>query len=378
MIEIVGAALYQWDTGRYVTTDIEADHIHFSNKGDSKAVIMDVANSQAKVPDYLLQTGKHLCVYVVRNGVTVESRVFSVTLRERPENYIYEEDQRNFVYELIADAQTATEAAKQAAKEATDVSDAIKEAAASGKFNGEKGEKGDPGEQGPKGDPGEKGEKGDPASEDDIKRIASDEVMSFIDDDDEDPERLWSSAKCREYIDTEVAALIDDASIDPDGTWSSEKISEAIREATGKQYELIEEIKINADTDEVKIDKDKDGNPLNLSAIRIKVKTAAASGSAQIIFILSSNVQSSMIYQQVASALSTGGAKATHFVARNDHGMIDCFAVNSDVDSTNYPRYRDGYIIKPWSNVVKIRLITYPTTVLIPKDTEIQVYGIRG
>ena len=158
MIRIVGTALYQWDTGRYVTTDIEADHIHFSNKGDSKAVIVDLVDSQATIPDYLLKTGKQLCVYVVRNRVTVESRVFSVTPRERPADYIYEEDQRNFVYELIADAQEATKAANQAAKEATDVSNAIKEDAASGKFKGEKGEKGEPGEQGPK------GEKGDPGT----------------------------------------------------------------------------------------------------------------------------------------------------------------------------------------------------------------------
>ena len=115
MVRIVGTALYQWDTGRYVTTDIEADHIHFSNKGDSKAVIMDLVDSQAKIPDYLLQTGKQLCVYVVRNGITVEKNIFFVNYRERPENYIYEEDQRNFVYELIASAEAATEAANQAA-----------------------------------------------------------------------------------------------------------------------------------------------------------------------------------------------------------------------------------------------------------------------
>lgn len=119
MIRIVGTALYQWDTGRFVTTDIDADHVHFSNKGDSKAVIMDIADLQAKIPDYLLQTGKQLCVYVVRNGITVESKVFSVNLRERPENYIYEEDQRNFVYALIEDAKAATEAANQAAGAAT-------------------------------------------------------------------------------------------------------------------------------------------------------------------------------------------------------------------------------------------------------------------
>lgn len=116
MVRISGDALYQWDTGRYVTvTDITADHVHFSNKGDSKAVIMEIADSQSKIPDYLLQTGKQLCVYVVSNGVTVESKIFSVTYRERPEKYVYEEDQRNFIYELIASAENATEAANQAA-----------------------------------------------------------------------------------------------------------------------------------------------------------------------------------------------------------------------------------------------------------------------
>lgn len=119
MIRIVDTALYQWDTGRYITTDIEADHVHFSNKGDSKAVIMELADSKAKIPDYLLQTGKQLCVYVVRNGITVESNVFSVNQRERPESYVYDEDQRNFVYALIASAKAATEAAKQAAGAAT-------------------------------------------------------------------------------------------------------------------------------------------------------------------------------------------------------------------------------------------------------------------
>ena len=116
MIGIIGTQLYQWDTGRSVRiTDIEADCVHFANKGDSKAVIMELADSQSKIPDYLLQTGKQLCVYVVKNGITVESRSFSVTARAKPENYVYEEDQRNFVYALIESAQEAIDAANQAA-----------------------------------------------------------------------------------------------------------------------------------------------------------------------------------------------------------------------------------------------------------------------
>ena len=119
MIRVIGTALYQWDTGRSVSiTDIEADKVHFANKGDSKAVIMDISNSQAKIPDYLLQTGKQLCVYVVKNGSTVETKTFSVSLRERPENYVYEDDQRNYIYELIQSAEVATEAATLATESA--------------------------------------------------------------------------------------------------------------------------------------------------------------------------------------------------------------------------------------------------------------------
>ncbi len=116
MIEIFGTELFQWDTGRSVkVTEIEADHVHFANKGDSKAVIMDIADSLAKIPDYLLQTGKQLCVYAVKNGVTVESKIIYVKNRERPESYVYEEDQRNYIYALITNAEEAIEGANQAA-----------------------------------------------------------------------------------------------------------------------------------------------------------------------------------------------------------------------------------------------------------------------
>ena len=125
MISIVGNALYQWDTGRFVTVDVDADHVHFANKGDSKAVVMKLADSQSEIPNYLLQTGKQLCVYAVNNGVTVETIVFPVISRERPVDYVYDEDQRNFIYELIESAEAATEAANQAAEAAKEYIDSI-------------------------------------------------------------------------------------------------------------------------------------------------------------------------------------------------------------------------------------------------------------
>ena len=134
MIQIVGPQLYQWDTGRFVSAnDTNSTHVHFANQGDSKAPIIELVDGQAKIPDYLLQTGKALCVYLVLDGVTQESKTFHVTKRERPENYVYEEDQRNFIYELITDAQTATETANQVAQD-------LREAKEQGEFNGPKGD----------------------------------------------------------------------------------------------------------------------------------------------------------------------------------------------------------------------------------------------
>ena len=110
MIEIDGTALHQWDVGRrVVVTGIEVEHVHFANQGDSKAVIMGAVDIHAQIPDFLLQSGKQLCVYAVKDGVTVESKTFYVKKRERPENYVYEDDQRNYIYELITNAEEAIE-----------------------------------------------------------------------------------------------------------------------------------------------------------------------------------------------------------------------------------------------------------------------------
>lgn len=108
MIEIIGAELNQWDVGRSVkVTDVGATHVHFANTGDSQAVIMDAAQAEVKIPDFLLQTGKQLCVYAVADGVTVERKTFPVRKRERPENYVYDDDHRNYIYDLIQDLENA-------------------------------------------------------------------------------------------------------------------------------------------------------------------------------------------------------------------------------------------------------------------------------
>lgn len=142
MIEIIGTKFYQWDTGRSVLVkDSEADHVHFANKGDSKAVIVEIADSQAKIPDYLFQTGKQLCAYAVKNGVTLESCIFYIAPRERPENYVYDEDQRNYIYELIRKAETAIEGASSAYEDAHIATEAANTAVASANIAVEKANK---------------------------------------------------------------------------------------------------------------------------------------------------------------------------------------------------------------------------------------------
>ena len=142
MIEIIGSELNQWDDKRSVkVTNSVATHVHLANQGDSVAVVIELADSQALIPNYLLCTGKQLCVYAVANDVTIERKTFSVRKRERPEEYVYDDDQRNYIRELITDAKTATEAANQSAQNANEAADKASQAAKSWVIMGEvKGE----------------------------------------------------------------------------------------------------------------------------------------------------------------------------------------------------------------------------------------------
>lgn len=130
MIHIVGPGLSQWDTGRSVTvTESGANEVHFANPGDTHAVIMELVDGGAKIPDYLFRTGKPLIAYAVQDGITLERKIFPVKKRPRPENYVYEDDQRNYIYKLIDDAQAAINAANQVAQD-------LLKAKENGEFNG--------------------------------------------------------------------------------------------------------------------------------------------------------------------------------------------------------------------------------------------------
>ena len=145
MIQLIGGLLYQWDVNREVEiTSSEATHVQFANVGDMQAPSIELVNGKAKIPAYLLQTGKQICVYAVKDYVTIEKLLCPVRKRERPAEYVYEDDQRNYIYELINSAEEATKAAN-------DVANELREAKENGEFNGPPGPQGEPGPAGPAG-----------------------------------------------------------------------------------------------------------------------------------------------------------------------------------------------------------------------------------
>ena len=117
MIQIVGKKLTQWDIDRYVKVTGDISHVHLANQGDSKAVVKEVVEGEVQIPCFLLQTGKTLLAYAVKDGRTLDCKAFAVRKREQPENYIYEDEPRNYIYTLIDDVNEAIDNANKAAEE---------------------------------------------------------------------------------------------------------------------------------------------------------------------------------------------------------------------------------------------------------------------
>ena len=144
-----------------------------------------------------------------------------------------------------------------------------------------------------------------------------------------------------------------------------------------KTYELIEEVTLAEAVSSFSRNKDTNGVVYDFSAIRIRILAPAAERTAQIIFSVHGKGSNSMIYHQQADGLSTS-VRATNFVARNDHGLVDYRSVSSGKDSIDALKFRDGYLFKSWKNVNGFSLGTYPSSVSIPAGTLIQIYAVRG
>lgn len=177
-----------------------------------------------------------------------------------------------------------------------------------------------------------------------------------------DPSSYWDTKFAeQEAINAELTAEVD-----------------ALQAEQNKQYELIEEVTLVEDVASFKRTADTNGVPYNLSALRIRVLAAAASTSAQIIFAAGyGNSTTNLMYHQQSNALQTS-ERATNFVLRNDHGFVDYYCITSSKSNIGTAQMRDGYINRVWGNIQRFSLSTYPSTVLIPAGTIIQIWGIKG
>lgn len=140
MIELVGGALNQWDTGRTVSYSGEAQKLEFCNKGDSLALAVDVSRG-AGIPDRFLQSGRDLFVFAVKvdednHEQTVEVKRFTVHNRPKPKNYLPTEAEEA-LGELKKITQAALEAAAKAEAAANVMTVTVGEAAVADKTSSE-------------------------------------------------------------------------------------------------------------------------------------------------------------------------------------------------------------------------------------------------
>ena len=114
--------LYQWDTGRTATVDIECDIVHFSNLKYGESLAVEVKVGEAAIPNKLLMSGEPIyCWAFVKDeggAYTKKEQTLAVIKRAKPSDYVYTETD-------VITVKTAVEKALEEAKE-------------SGEFKGDK------------------------------------------------------------------------------------------------------------------------------------------------------------------------------------------------------------------------------------------------
>lgn len=112
MLSLVGGELYQWDTGRIVKVvpdeDVTVHEVHFSTKRMDYAYVLKTYTEEGvtycAIPNIILQqTSRLLCYEVCENSdgeETIAEATFNITKRNRPEDYVYTEQEHLTVVSL--------------------------------------------------------------------------------------------------------------------------------------------------------------------------------------------------------------------------------------------------------------------------------------
>ena len=173
--------------------------------------------------------------------------------------------------------------------------------------------------------------------------------------------------------------------LDPNKHWA-EKLADQEAELAkfNKQYELIEERTINAETNQIVFDKDLSEVPYDFSAVRIFTSIPACGGSGtnhQLIYQIGAVGDKWHFYWSIRDGIKAAEAMDTTFVSRNDHGFTDFRAttIGTGKGSTFSTLYSGpNLLVKPWKNATKITLSLSPTSLVFPVGTVVKIYAIRG
>lgn len=83
---------YQWDLNqKIVVNDASIKEVHFCNKTDDCALVVEVKEGLAEVPNILLQDNYRIRVYAYTGEYTKVEGCFKITPRSKPADYVYTE-----------------------------------------------------------------------------------------------------------------------------------------------------------------------------------------------------------------------------------------------------------------------------------------------
>ena len=100
--------MYQWDTGRIATTDVECDVVHFSNLKYGESLAVEVKNGEVAIPNKLLMSGEPIYCWAIisdENGeYTKQEQTLNVNKRAKPSDHVYTETEVISIEKAVNDA----------------------------------------------------------------------------------------------------------------------------------------------------------------------------------------------------------------------------------------------------------------------------------
>lgn len=324
--------LYQWDSGRTATVDIECDVVHFANLKYGESLAVEVKVGKVAIPNKLLMNCEPIYCWAfvkdVGGAYTKKEQTLAVIKRAKPSDYVYTETD-------VINVKTA-------------VDKALEEAKASGDFKGEKGDKGDPRE-----------------------------VVQGI---GQSTEAVMSQKATTDEINALKSDLSDKLPKSPADwkPWTSEEQAMARARIGEPQYELIETITLEEEA-VFSRNVEPNGTPYSFKKMLINIEVPAGSSMTKGKYF---SLSSSFNWDKLLVAIGgISAAETTRYVANIlvelNNGVLSAEShyrvSNSDDDSMTTHMTNPSKVFS--YKVDKINAISSSNP--FPVGTNIKIYGVR-